>query len=407
MATLLETLKSVDGAREVFAQALPHQQSTKVNGLPPAVVLQREVETEATKFPEARDALLRYSPKSVEAYSGCFSMIDVAKVWRRHQREGKPRPLMAHEALMIDAGFTPNDTMQKFISHSYEYIALFPPFLDANLYKASIGLELLDRVAPTTVPVESGLIHRCRWSDSQDTLEGYIHEIFLESAQGVGEIHLTTADESVNTTAEGVALKIADKVRNNARLPLLGVYISQMGRVIAAKRFKDALYVGVNGDGNSNAASSVTGGFANWAAFELSDAGYAKCIDLYNLLHESLRITDAVAHKTLWGHMLQLTPFAWASGHYYDFAREGSPPRFFGGNLWRYNCTATGHGGQEDVLVAWDREQGGLVRYVEKELGVEYDRDPRTLSEDVIITWSEAYGKPNHDGFVVLNALTD
>lgn len=164
-----------------------------------------------------------------------------------------------------------SDVLEKFFSTS-DSAALFPEYVSRAVRQGVEENNLLSRIIATKTKI-GGMDYRTIASVPTDS-----DKALSEVAEGatIPETSITTQENLVSLKKRGRMLVASYEALRFQRLDLFTVMLKQIGSYIATQQFADAVSVISSGDGNSNAAATVTP----------ATSGTLTYSDLLNLMNE-------------------------------------------------------------------------------------------------------------------------
>ncbi|MBI4621048.1 MAG: hypothetical protein HY739_12955 [Desulfobacterales bacterium] len=148
------------------------------------------------------------------------------------------------------------DAVEKFYRTSEDSV-LFPEFINRNVRIGVAGLGkrdvVLDDLIATETPIDSGVYETVQAEFDTKKID------FKKIAEGAPfpTVTMSTGKQSIKLAKIGVAVDATYEVLRRMKLPLLSIHMQLIGKRLAKKMVAYAVYVLVNGDGNSNPASET------------------------------------------------------------------------------------------------------------------------------------------------------
>lgn len=153
----------------------------------------------------------------------------------------------------IRTGGSHSDRVQKFFDTT-DSAALFPEYISRAVAK---GMESADRLGDIIAAktVIDGVDYRSVVSDPEDDDKAL--KPVSEGAQ-LPQTNVHTSENLVHLIKRGRMLSASYEAIKYQRIDLFTVTLKQIGAYIARQQMNDAIDVLINGDGNNNAASSIS-----------------------------------------------------------------------------------------------------------------------------------------------------
>lgn len=148
-----------------------------------------------------------------------------------------------------------SDNVEKFFQTSSS-AALFPEYISRAVHQGMEQADSLKDIIATTTYIE-GMDYRSIASvptDSEKELQ------IVTEGNSIPETQVRTQENLVSLKKRGRMLVSSYEALRFQRLDLFTVTLRQIGAYIARSQMKDAISVLINGDGNSNAAETVSAG---------------------------------------------------------------------------------------------------------------------------------------------------
>jgi len=148
------------------------------------------------------------------------------------------------------------DSVEKFYRTAEDSV-LFPEFINRNVRIGIAGLGkkdvVLDDLIATETPIDSGVYETVQAEFDTKKID------FKKIAEGAPfpTVTMSTGKQSIRLAKIGVAVDATYEVLRRMKLPLLSIHMQLIGKRLAKKMVAYAVYVLVNGDGNSNPAGET------------------------------------------------------------------------------------------------------------------------------------------------------
>jgi len=204
---------------------------------------------------------------------------------------------------------------------------LFPEFINRNVRIGIAGLSkrdvVLDDLIATTTPIDSGVYETVQAQFTAKKID------FKKIAEGAPfpTVTMSTGKQSIRLAKTGVAVDATYEVLRRMKLPLLSIHMQLIGKRLAKKMVAYAVYIIVNGDGNSNPAEVES------AALEYDNLlGWMLDMDQWEP-------TVWFAKKALLKEILVLSEFK--DTRLFDTAKTGALATPFGFDLKKFNWDET------------------------------------------------------------------
>ncbi len=205
---------------------------------------------------------------------------------------------------------------------------LFPEFINRNVRIGIAGLSakdvMLGDIVATETGIDAGVYETVKAQfDSKKDLD------FRRVTEGAPfpTVTLTSAKNSIRLAKIGIAMEATYEVLRRIKLPLLSIHMQLIGKRLAKKMVAYAVYVLVNGDGNSNGLTPTS-----------AAVSYDNLLSWF-LEMDNWESTVWFAKKALIKEMLVLTEFK--DSRLFDTARTGSLATPFGNDLKKFNWSDT------------------------------------------------------------------
>jgi len=222
-----------------------------------------------------------------------------------------------------------SDTVEKFYRTTDDRV-LFPEFINRNVRIGMVGLGkkdvTLEDIVATTTPIDAGVYETVKAIFDNKKLD------FKRVAEGAAfpTVKLTTGKQSITLGKIGLQMEATYEVLRRMKLPLLSIHMQLIGKRLAQKMVAYAVYILVNGDGNTNPAEKTT-----------------KALDYANLLEFDLAMDDYEA--TVWfckKAMIQQLCLVdeFKDTRLFDTARTGAWVTPFGNGVKKFNWKDTALG---------------------------------------------------------------
>jgi len=274
-----------------------------------------------------------------------------------------------------------SDTVEKFFKTS-DSATLFPEYISRAVRQGVQGADKLSKILAATTLI-NGMDYRSITSVNDDASK----ELY-DVAEGA-EIPTTTIktqDNLVKLHKRGRMLVASYEAVRFQRLDLFTVTLRQIGAYIARSELKDAVDVLINGDGNNNAASSVSTATASTLA-------YADLVTLWNEF-DPFEMTTMVMPGTVLNQLLNLTEFKDAQAGL-NFHGTGKCITPLGAEIVRCDSVASGKIIGLDKKCALEKVQAG-------EIITDFDKLIDRQLERAAITSIAGFAKIYSDASVVL-----
>lgn len=213
-----------------------------------------------------------------------------------------------------------SDPIEKFFRTS-DSATLFPEYISRSVAQGIEKSDILDSIVATTTRIE-GLDYRS--VTTEDSEAAYEPSLIAEGAF-VPETKIVTKDKLVSLHKCGRLLSASYEAIRFQRIDLFTVALRQIGAGIARAQLADAIDVLLHGDGNSNAADSVTPAEKT--------VTYADLINIWGELNP-YTLTTLIASPDVMNNILKLTEFR-DSYKGLDFHASGKMITPLGAELFR------------------------------------------------------------------------
>ncbi len=189
-----------------------------------------------------------------------------------------------------------SDTVEKFFKTS-DSAALFPEYVSRAVVQGVSAAEKLDKLIATTTKIE-GLDYRSITSVADDESK---EPSVVNEGTFIPATTIKTQENLVKLRKRGRMLVASYEAVRFQRLDLFTVTLRQIGAYIARAQLKDAVDVLINGDGNNNAASSISTSAASTLA-------YSDIVNLWNTF-DPYEMTTMVLPSGMMTKLLNLSEF--------------------------------------------------------------------------------------------------
>lgn len=212
-----------------------------------------------------------------------------------------------------------SDTIEKFFKTS-DSAVLFPEYVSRAVAQGIEQADLVSKIIATTTTIE-GMDYRTIASVSGDE---HMPKVVNEGAS-IPETKITTQENLVKLHKRGRILCASYEAIRFQRLDLFTVTLRQIGAAIARAQLCDAISVLKNGDGNNNAAKSIS--------FSGDTLTYSDLVDFWNKF-SPYTLTTLIASPDMLCQILKMSEFRDAYTGL-DFHASGKLVTPFGAELYK------------------------------------------------------------------------
>lgn len=275
-----------------------------------------------------------------------------------------------------------SDMVEKFFKTS-DSSTLFPEYVSRAVRQGMEEADVLPRIIATTTVID-GMDYRSITSvPTEDEKE--LKEI-LEGTK-IPETVVHTQENLVKLQKRGRMLVASYEAIRFQRLDLFTVTLKQIGAYIARSQLKDAINVLKNGDGNNNAATSVSVDTADTLT-------YADLIDFWNGF-DPYEMNTIIANPTVMAMILNLSEFKDATAGL-NFQGTGKMITPIGADLIKSSAVTA------DTLIGLDKSCA-LEMVKAGEILTEYDKLIDRQLERAAITSVAGFAKIFGDASKILS----
>ncbi len=275
-----------------------------------------------------------------------------------------------------------SDSIRKFFATT-QSSALFPEYVSRAVKQGIEEINMLPSIVATTTHINS-LDYRTIASVPTNAEKEL--SVVAEGAD-IPETVVRTQENLVTLQKRGRMLVASYEALKFQKIDLFSVTLKQIGAHIARSQFADAVNVLINGDGNNNAASSISVATSNTLT-------YADLLSLYNQL-DPYSMNRLIMSPATMLKVMSLDEFKNPlSG--INFQGTGNPGNPLGAKLLRSGAVA------DDVIIGLDANCA-LEMVVAADVSVDYDKLIDCQLERAVITTTAGFAKIFSDASAVLS----
>ncbi len=259
-----------------------------------------------------------------------------------------------------------SDTLEKFFK-TQNAAVLFPEYISRSIRQGVFGESNVEKIIATVTNIDS-YDYRSITSSTNET-EMELKD--MEEGYGPGETVIKLQSNLIHLKKAGRYVMASYESLRFQRLDLITVTLKQIGSVLAKTRFKDAVNVLMNGDGNENAITTYNTATSGQLTYEDLISFWNK-FDPHNL-------TTMIASPAMTAKLLNLPEFRDAAAGL-NFHATGKMITPFGAELIRSSAV------DENTIIGLDRSCA--IELVQAgDVSVEFDKlIDRQLERAVITT---------------------
>lgn len=196
---------------------------------------------------------MRKSEKEATPYVG-LTAAEVNKVKKELVAAGKQVPLTAFEQAMQAAGIRAfgqlADPLGKFFAYS-DSATLLPQYISNRIYAGMLAASILPQLLASDETIR-GMDFKKIYLN-----EGEADRQMEETTMGaeLKDVWMKVADKTIALKVHGLYLNVPYEHLDLVPIPIFNVCLERIGMQMAIDECDDAIYVGVYGDGNSNAVT--------------------------------------------------------------------------------------------------------------------------------------------------------
>ncbi len=275
-----------------------------------------------------------------------------------------------------------SDSIAKFFSAN-QSSALFPEYISRAVKQGIEEANMLPSIVATTTKINS-LDYRTIASVPTDEDKELKN---VEEGELIPETSVKTQESLVKLHKRGRMLVASYEALKYQKIDLFSVTLKQIGAHIARQQFADAVNVLINGDGNENAASSVS-------AATSGSLSYVDLLSLYKQLDPYVLNRLIMSPATML-KVMSLDEFKNPlSG--INFQGTGNPGNPLGAKLLRTSAIG------DDKIIGLDAGCA-LEMVVASDVNVDYDKIIDRQLERAVITTTAGFAKIFNDASAVLS----
>ncbi|MCR4614797.1 MAG: phage major capsid protein [Clostridiales bacterium] len=230
------------------------------------------------------------------SFTAALESLDPSENYKGTALEGLDAYQRQLKRFDIHVSGTGSDTVEKFFKTT-DSATLFPEYVARAVRQGMDEADVLPRIIASTTVID-GMDYRSITSTPTED-EKELKEI-LEGTV-IPETVVHTKENLVKLQKRGRMLVASYEAIRFQRLDLFTVTLKQIGAYIARSQLKDAINVLENGDGNNNAASSISVATAGTLT-------YADLIDFWNLF-DPYELNTIVTTPSVMASMLNIGEF--------------------------------------------------------------------------------------------------
>lgn len=274
-----------------------------------------------------------------------------------------------------------SDTIEKFFKTS-DSAVLFPEYISRAVTQGIEQADLVSKIIATTTTIE-GMDYRTIASLPSDE---HMPKVVNEGA-AIPETKITTQENLVKLHKRGRILCASYEAIRFQRLDLFTVTLRQIGAAIARAQLSDAISVLKNGDGNNNAAKTISA--------SSSTLSYNDLVDFWNVF-SPYTLTTLIASPDMLSQILKMSELRDAYTGL-DFHASGKLVTPFGAELYKDSQVNSG------TVIGLDKSCA-LEKVVAGGVVTEYDKLIDRQLERAAITSIAGFAKIYDDASKILAA---
>lgn len=274
-----------------------------------------------------------------------------------------------------------SDTIEKFFKTS-DSAVLFPEYISRAVTQGIEQADLVSKIIATTTTIE-GMDYRTIASVPSDE---HMPKVVNEGA-AIPETKITTQENLVKLHKRGRILCASYEAIRFQRLDLFTVTLRQIGAAIARAQLSDAISVLKNGDGNNNAAKTISA--------SSSTLSYNDLVDFWNVF-SPYTLTTLIASPDMLSQILKMSELRDAYTGL-DFHASGKLVTPFGAELYKDSQVNSG------TVIGLDKSCA-LEKVVAGGVVTEYDKLIDRQLERAAITSIAGFAKIYDDASKILAA---
>ena len=282
----------------------------------------------------------------------------------------------------IKVAGTGSDSVRKFFATT-QSAALFPEYVSRAVKQGIEEADMLPSVIATTTHINS-LDYRTIASVPTDEEKKLVD---VEEGAEIPETVVRTQESLVTLHKRGRMLVASYEALKYQKIDLFSVTLRQIGAHIARTQFADAVNVLINGDGNDNAAATVS-------AATTGTLTYNDLLNLYNQL-DPYCLNRLIMSPSTMLKVMSLDEFKNPLTGI-NFQGTGNPGNPLGAKLLRTNSVADG------TIIGLDAGCA-LEMVVAADVNVDYDKLIDRQLERAVITTTAGFAKIFSGASAVLN----
>ncbi len=275
-----------------------------------------------------------------------------------------------------------SDTISKFFSASHS-AALFPEYISRAVKQGIEEANMLPSLVATTSKINSLDYRTIASVPTNDDKELKV----VAEGEAIPETAVKTQESLVKLNKRGRMLVASYEALKYQKIDLFSVTLKQIGAHIARQQFADAVGILVNGDGNDNAAATIS-------AASSGTLSYADLLELYKTL-DPYQLNRLVMSPATMLKVMSLDEFKNPlSG--INFQGTGNPGNPLGAKLLRSSAV-------EDGKIIGLDANCALEMVVASDVSVDYDKLIDRQLERAVITTTAGFAKIFNGASAVLN----
>lgn len=274
-----------------------------------------------------------------------------------------------------------SDTIEKFFKTS-DSAVLFPEYISRAVTQGIEQADLVSKIIATTTTIE-GMDYRTIASLPSDE---HMPKVVNEGA-AIPETKITTQENLVKLHKRGRILCASYEAIRFQRLDLFTVTLRQIGAAIARAQLSDAISVLKNGDGNNNAAKTISA--------SSSTLSYNDLVDFWNVF-SPYTLTTLIASPDMLSQILKMSELRDAYTGL-DFHASGKLVTPFGAELYKDSQVNSG------TVIGLDKSCA-LEKVIAGGVVTEYDKLIDRQLERAAITSIAGFAKIYDDASKILAA---
>lgn len=199
------------------------------------------------------------------------------------RREANPelKALSAMQIALLDAGVTGSTKIGKVLDQTIttqtdgnEY--LFPAWIDSVLHESLYGQDIMQYVVGAPIMTNETTLKAITLDLLSDANKGATKMKRVAEGADLPLAQIATGSAGINLFKRGRAVQMTYEALRRLPFDVFAKIINAISRDISGQEISEATYILINGDGNSNAASSI--GFATGTANVVTADEYVKSL---------------------------------------------------------------------------------------------------------------------------------